>query len=225
MSISWAEIKQEILDEYDLNEETFVTEAELVSYINAAIDDIESEIHAIHDKYFETEGFLALTAGQSMYDLPADIYAAKITGVYYNNGSDKYEITPLRDKKRIMSVEQEDDYQYRIVNSTADGMKLRLYPQSREDSAENVTIHYIRSAKRVTPDNDIIDIPEARGFLKQFVVDKAANKERMTPDAPESPALQRLRKNLIDILTEMVPDDNNEIIPDFSYYDCMTGVN
>lgn len=221
MSISWAELKQEILDEYDLNEETFVTEDELVSYINAAIDDIESEIHAIHDKYFETEDYLALTTGVSSYDLPSDIYASKITGIYYNNGSVKYEILPLKDKKEILDVQAGDLYRYRIVNTTADGVKLKLYPESAETSTETVTIFYIRNAKRIDDDNDDIDIPEARSFLKQFVVDKAANKERMTPDAPESAALARLRKNLIEILSVMAPDDNNLIKPDFSHYEDM----
>lgn len=222
MTISWLELKQEIMDEYDLNEETFVTSEELVAYVNAAIDDIEAEIHTINDKYFETEANLQLVYGTSSYSLPTDIYASKITGVYYNDGSLKYEILPLKDKKNIMWIQPNDLYKYRIVNSAYEGVKLKLYPASREDSETNVTIHYIRNAARVSATNDMIDIPEARQFLKQFVIDKAANKERMTPDAPESAALARLRKSLIEVLSEMAPDDHNEVGMDLTWYEGMS---
>lgn len=219
MSILWSELKSEIMDKYDLNEETFVDTEEMLAYINDAIEDIESEIHCINDKYFETEGFLELVSDTDSYALPSDIYATKITGVYYNDGARKYEITPIRNKADILDINANDDYRYRLVNSTAGGVAFKLYPPSRESSTEVVTIHYIRSCKKIELESDLIDLPDAsKSFLKQYVIDQAANKERMTPDAQESPALQRKRASLIEILTDMVPDDNNQIDCDFSYY-------
>lgn len=215
---TWATLKQEILDEYDLNEETFINEAELEALANRALRSIESQIHEINDKYFETEAYVALTAGQETITLPTDIYAAKITGIFYDNGSDKYEILPLKDKRKILCVESDDEYRYRIVNSASSGLHIKLYPASRETSTSNVTIHYIRNVKQITAETDVIDIPEAENFIKQYVVEKAANKERMTPDAPDSAALQAERSLLIQSLTNRTPDDNNELVADYGYY-------
>lgn len=215
---TWLEIKTEIENEYDLTEETFKTPQELLDDANEAIDEIESEIHGIHDKYFETEGYLALVTGESEIDKPTDMYANKITGIFYNDGSTKYEILPLKDKRKILSVETDDRYMYRVVNSTAGGSLIKIYPVSRETSSTNVTIHYIRQAIHLVDDASVLDIPEGKAFIKQYVVDKAANKERMTPDAQESPALKRKRTLLLEVLSSMVDDENNEIEADLSLY-------
>ncbi|MNJ94791.1 hypothetical protein D3C87_124940 [compost metagenome] len=218
---TWGPLKQEILDEYDLNEETFINEAELLALANRALRSAEAQIHEINEKYFETDEPLALETDVSEYPLPEGIYATKITGIFYNNGAEKYEIKPLKDKRRILDVESNDVYRYRIVNSSGAGLRIKFYPASRETSPENVTVFYIRNVKKITSEADEIDIPEAENFLKQYVIEKAANKERMTPDAPDSAALMSERKLLIDSLTTRTPDDNNEVTPDFSHYDQM----
>lgn len=217
MSSTWLQIKTEIENKYDLLDEDFFSATEMLDAANEAIDDIESEIHSIHEKYFETSGNIALVLGTSEYAKPSDMYANKVTGIYYNDGSTKYEIKPLKDKSDIDFVQDGDRYRYRFVNSTSGGIKIKLYPASQETSSTNVTIHYIRQAKHFALDADVLDIPEAEAFIKQYVVDQAANKERMTPDAPESAALGRKRKVLIEVLSTMVEDENSEIKPDLSF--------
>jgi hypothetical protein len=97
-------------------------------------------------------------------------------------------------------------------------MKIKLYPASRETSSTNVTIFYRRKANRIVSDSTVIDIPEGDSFIKQWVIDKAANKERMTPDAPESAALARKRELLLNSLTNQIDDENNEVTMDISHY-------
>lgn len=218
MSLTWLELKTEIELEYDLAEETFVTADELVHFVNEAIDDAEAEIHNINEKYFETETELNIFAGQAEYDFPADIYAFKITSIFFI-GNMKYEVLPLQDKRKILQVQPTDDFRYRIVNSAASGKKIRLYPTPAEDVVLGLQVHYLRQANRVADDTSVIDIPEAKSFLKQYVIDKAANKERMTPDAPESPALMRKRKQLLETLSTMVPDENDELEANTEYYE------
>jgi len=215
---TWAEIKTEIQAEYDLSEETFVDSVELLQYANSAIEDIEKEIHTIHDKYFHAEDIISLVIGTQDYNLPSDIFANKVTGIYYNNGTTKYEITEIKDIREIMDVEIDDDYRYKIINTTSGGTKIRLYPQSREAST-NVIIFYRRRIKLFTLDTDALDVPEAKEFVKQYVVDKAMNKERMTPDAPESAALGRKRKALLDSLENMIDDDNTNLLINTDYYE------
>lgn len=215
---TWAEIKAEIQAEYDLSEETFVDAAELLQYANSSIEDIEKEIHTIHDKYFHAETSLSLVQGTQEYSMPTDIFANKITGIYYNDGVTKYEIKEIKDLREVIDVDSDDDYRYKIINSTAGGVKIKLYPASRETSS-NVVVFYRRRIKLFTQDSDVLDVPEAKEFIKQYVVDKCANKERMTPDAPESAALGRKRKALLDSLENMIDDDNTDLHINTDFYE------
>ena len=183
------------------------------------IEDIEADIHSIHDKYFHSEDVLSLVAGVSSYSLPSDIYATKITGIFFDDGATKYEIKPMKDLSEIPYIKENDFYKYRITNTATDGLKIKLYPASRDTSSTIVTIFYRRAAKRFSADTDILDVPEAKQFVKQYVLDQVANKERMTPDAPESEALKRKRKLLMDSLERMIDDDNNEIFIDMSFFE------
>lgn len=215
---TWGEIREEIQAEYDLSEETFVDATELLQYANSAIEDIEKEIHTIHDKYFHSESVVSLITGVQDYNLPTDIYANKVTGLYYTDGTTKYEIKEIKDLREIIDVESEDDYRYKIVNTTSNGTKLRIYPNSRETN-NNVTLFYRRRIKLFQNDASVLDVPEAKEFVKQFVIDKAMNKERMTPDAPESAALGRKRKALLDSLENMIDDDNTDLLINTEFYE------
>jgi hypothetical protein len=216
---TWGTIKTEIEAENDLTEEVFVDAAELLYYANSALEDIEKEIHTLNDKYFAANTPLVLVSGTATYSLPTDIYATKITGIIYDDGSTKYEIKPLVDLNKIPLVSATSRYQYRIINNVATGLQIKLYPTAYENSSANVTIYYRRKIKKFTDTTTTLDVPEGKEFLKQFVTDKAVNKERMTPDALESAALQRKRKQLLDSLENQIDDNNNDIGVDTSYYE------
>lgn len=219
---TWLEIKTEIEADYDLAEETWIAPAELMSAANAAISSIEKQIHTFHDKYFETQQAVPVTANTSIYSLPSNIYAAKITGLFYNDGSEKYEIKPIKRLSETIDVDANAPYRYKIINTSTSGMQLKIYPPVRSTSADAVTMFYIRNANLFALDADQLDIPEAKDFVKQYVIDFAVNKERMTPDAPESPKLQTLRKDLLESLENMIDDDNTGVEVDFSYYEEFT---
>lgn len=215
---TWGEIKAEIEAEYDLTEETFVDGAELLQYANSGIEDIEKEIHTINDNYFHSEASISLVNGTADYDLPSDIFANKITGWIYDDGSKSYMIKELKDLSKIPDVRNEDFYQYRIINTTAGGTKIRVYPTPKATETNN-TLFYRRRIVLLEDDSSVLDVPEAKEFLKQYVIDKAANKERLTPDAQESPALMKKRKSLLDSLAKMIDDDNTEVYINTDYYE------
>ncbi|MFN3453441.1 MAG: hypothetical protein ACK41T_00675 [Pseudobdellovibrio sp.] len=216
---TWGEIKQEIEHELDLSEESWLNENDLINFANSAISDIEKEIHTIHDNYFDSEAIVELEHGESLYSLPEDIYANKITGIFYNDGIEKYEVLELKDRKRILNIHDNDVYSYRVVNTLADGSKIKLYPASRVTSLTAMIVSYRRKAKLFSSDEDQLDIPEAKDFIKQFIKDQVVNKERATPDAPESAQLARKRKLLLDSLENMIDDDNTEISVNYSFYE------
>lgn len=221
---TWSEIRQEVEDEYDLSEETFVTPEELLAYANEAIEMIESSLMKVENGvYFKDQEALALVNGTSLYDLPATIYANKVRKIIYNDGSRKYVIDRLKRVEEIPLVDSSDDYMYEIVNNSVTGPQIKLHPASRETSASNVTVYFIRNANRLAVDADELDIPEAKAFIKQYVIEKAMNKERMTPDAAPSASLTNKHDMLIDALTDMVPDEDNKIPMDLSYYEDFVG--
>lgn len=215
---TWAEIKAEIEAEYDLTEETFVDATELLQYANSGIEDVEKEIHTINDNYFHSESSISFVNGVSDYSLPSDIFANKITGWVFDDGSKSYMIKELKDLSKIPDIQTTDYYQYRIINTTAGGTKIRVYPTPSTTETNN-TIFYRRRIVLFVDDSSVLDVPEAKEFLKQYVIDKAANKERMTPDAQESPALMKKRKSLLDSLAKMIDDDNTEVYINTDYYE------
>jgi hypothetical protein len=215
---TWAIIKAEIEDECDLAEETFVDAGELMNYANSALEDIEKEIHTLNDKYFAAEANLSMVSGTAAYSLPSDIYATKITGIYFDDGSKSYEIKEIKDLSILPDIETSDDYRYRIINNAATGLQLKLYPTAQTTDSTSVTIHYRRKVNKFLTTATTIDVPEGKEFVKQFVTDKVTNKERMTPDAPESAALKRKRDQLLDSLTKQIDDNNNGLGVDMSYY-------
>lgn len=226
---TWGDIADKVSNDLDLNGETFISPEELLGYGNAALDEASKEVMGLYDEYFEAEAPLALTSGTSLYALPTDIYAIKITLITYNDGATKYEIVPLKDKRQIPFVQETDDYRYRIINQTGQGFKLKLYPPSRETSASNVTIFYYRTPTRFVDETTQLDIPEAAQFIIQHVKDACINKEAGTLySAPPSAALEKQRQLLKTLLDEMKPDANNNLVPDTSFYedydiDCFGG--
>ena len=217
---TWLELKNEIETELDLEEEIFVTPTELLGYANQAIDEAEAEIHGIYSKYFETEVKIALVTGTDEYSLPSDIYAAKITGIFHNDGSRKYPIKRVRDLEELDYIETNDDYKYRIVNDSTLGFQLKLYPTSRSTDSTIATMHYLRNANRLVDDTSTVDLPEAIGFIKQWIKDAIMNKEDGSLfSAPPSLALVRQRNLLLDTLADMTPDGDNVIAMDTSFYE------
>lgn len=127
----------------DLQEESFITSDELLSYCEEAIKFCEAEVHKlnIEDQYFVANSPIALSTNKADYDMPANIYGNKILRLVYNTGSKVYDIPRIRIQARFEvgalmdRYEPADDYAYMHVNNDArSGTKLRFYPRSRETS-------------------------------------------------------------------------------------------
>lgn len=222
---TWAQLRTEIQAECNIEGEDFVSVAELLTWANDAKDEVEAEIISLQERYLETETPFELVAGQSDYALPEDIFAAKITGVYFHDGDTKYEIKQITDKAQILCVQPDERYRYRISNPSLTGLMLKLYPASRDSSGTQVTLHYIRRSKRLILDTDLMDLPLAEGFIKQYIKDKVKEKEVGPLSANKrSTALEKQKTLLIEALVQKTPDDSSDQLrPDLSFYDCDYG--
>jgi hypothetical protein len=209
-----------VKNDLDLNEETFITETELIGYVNAAINRAEQLILGIHEDYFLTCGDLVITDGSRNVTLPTDIYAHKLRKLFYVNGTNKYEIKRLRQLSLIPDIEDTNDYQYVLANSLSSGVQIKLYPQARETLTITDGIWYLRNARTVTATSDSVDLPEASNFILQFVKNECKKKELMgevTQTMKDD--LDTEESQLVTTLTAMVPDENNEILLNQAFLD------
>lgn len=216
-SPTYAELKANLQKELDLEDETFITAQEFLNYFNEGVDVVEASIHTIYEDYFLTNGPLSLVSGTAGYALPSDIYAQKIRGMYYNDGTTKYDIKRVRKITDVKYVESSDFYQYIITNTSASGLRITLYPTPNETN-NYVTMWYIRNAKRFAADADVCDIPEFTHVIVQYVRWKCMSKEGH-PDTQQALAdLERMKQEMVETLTARVPDEDYIIEGDFSFY-------
>lgn len=217
-SPTYSELKTYLEQELDLQDETFITSNEMLAYFNEAVDMIESAIHNIYEDYFLTNSSLSIVANQAAYTLPSDIYAQKIRRILYNDGGAyKYEIKRVKKLEEIMFIVSPDLYSYIITNDSTNGLRINLYPTPLANQPY-ATVWYIRNAKRFTQDTDVCDIPEFTNVLVQFVRWKCLSKEGH-PDAQQAASdLDRMRQEMVDTLTARVPDEDNFVLKDTSFY-------
>lgn len=216
---TWAQLKAKVISDLNLTGEDFVDPTELLGYGNEAVSQTEKQVHTIYEDYLLASSPVALTAGTSDYALPSDIFAHKIRGLYYNDGTTKYEISRIKKLSDVNYVESTwSRYEYRIVNSASVGPRIRLFPASLETSSSNVVCWYIRSAARFATDADTLDIPEAANFVIAYVKECVKAKERNLASIEWTPALKLELQALIETLTQMVPDDDTSVPLELDFY-------
>ena len=221
-----SEIKNKIKNDLALHSEVFIDPEELVGYINEAIDECEAEIHSLYEDYFLAMATVTLSTSTDTYNLPEDIYAHKIRRVVYKNGSTIYEIPRIRELSKFLDYEVSRqyvgtcDYKYFIYNKTPGSPQLLITPPARE-SGEYVRVWYLRQANRLEDDTDVCDVPEFVSFICQYVKTRCYEKELHPMYGDSKTELERQRTLMQGVLTQMVPDSNNEIELDLSHYEEM----
>lgn len=221
---TYSEIKTKIEEDLDLEDETFITDNELLAYANEAVDEAEAEIHTVYEDYFLTKASLALVQGTEEYALPEDIYGNKIRRIMYRNGGDVYTVARIRDWRKFeeytleLAYQSSTRYRYFIINSTVGAPKIVLSPPAKETSAANVTIWYLRNANRFTDDDSECDIPEFVSFVIQYMKVRCYEKEGNPLVQKALADLEQQRAQMNATLTAMVVDDDNEMEPDLSIY-------
>jgi len=217
-------ISDKLERDLDLQSETFIEPAELLSYINEAIREAEAEIHGIYEDYFISRDPLTFVNGQEEYLLPSNIYAHKIRRIVYRNGSKVYTIDRIKDWRKFEEYALENinksstTYNYFLINSVPGSPKILLSPPAKEDGAY-ATVWYLRKANRLVNLTDICDIPEFINFVLQYVKVRCIEKEQGNPNLQKSREdLEQQRQQMTSSLGSMVPDAMNDLEPDLHMY-------
>lgn len=215
------QIRTKLKNDCNLYDDTFVdVDTELLGYINEAIDDCEALIHGLYEDYFLVRSTLTLVSGTATISLPSDIFANKVRRILYDDGgSKKYEVRRFKNIAETMYyTESTLPYKYMLTNDSSNGPKIRLYPTPAESNS-NLVIWYIRNAKTLSSGSDECDIPEFINFIYAHAKWNVARKEKYGVDLQVATAhLDTERKLLEATLADMVPDEGNDIRPDFSFY-------
>jgi len=213
-------MEDSIKDQLDLWEETFIHPLELKDYFNEAIAMLQSQIHTLAEDYFLANTFLSVSAGQTDIQLPSNIYGNKLRKVIWNFSQDeRYEMFPIRDIMTIPYIQENEFYQYMLVNNgvtIADtlGTIMRVYPAIRATSETGMQVWYIRGVSRFIDETSVCDIPEWSNIIVQYVRYKCMIKEGHPQSSQSKQDLQDLIASLNESLRSRTMDENTKLSQD-----------
>jgi len=224
MASTLVQLRSRVQADLDLEDETFITDSDINAWINEAIKKAEAEVHTLYEDYFLSESTITLSAGTKLYDYPSDIYGNKIRKLIFQDGSgsSSHEVKRVRN---LVNASDRDIYltgsshhlEWTPYNDATNGRKIRIFPESGRSGT--LRVWYIRNAKQLSSDTDVCDIDEFERYILQSTKTECYFKDG-DPRAIQSKQLEeQLKQDMINTLSNMVPDNNDEIPMDLSFYD------
>jgi len=219
-------MRQKVERDLQLQDRTFVDATEMLGYAQEAVDEAEAEIHKLYEDYFLTTSAITFVSGTADYALPSNIYAHKIRRFLFENGSERYTIARARDWKKFETDSAANfnpdtcRYEYFVTNASAGNSRIHIFPTPTVSGAYG-KLWYIRNANPIVDDDTVCDIPEFSNFIMQYMKMRVREKDGSPylDVARQQVEQQRLQMN--STLAEMVPDADNRIEMDCSYYEEM----
>lgn len=224
--VAYSVLRDKVLADLGLEQETFITPSELIGYCNEGIAEAEQEVHTLYEDYYLTKVLINIVNGQSDYTLPTNMYADKIRALIYKRGTTVTTVTRYRNTARFEDMELDnitgpvgDVFKYTLINDSASGgMVLRIFPTPNQDITSGLILWYLRAANKIAAVTDLCDIPQFSNFVMQYMKVRCYEKEGNPAFDSATARLEMLRKTMINTLSNKVPDDDDTIIKDMSFY-------
>ena len=98
---------------------------------------------------------------------------------------------------------------------------MYFVPTIREDDAGPalMRVWFLRQANRLAVDTDVCDIPEFVHFVIAMTKLRCMEKESHPNVSKQEIKVEAQRRLMIETLSNMIPDDANEIEPEMMHYD------
>lgn len=226
---TFGELKLKVQRETDTEAEEFVTSEEIKSYFQDAVNECAAHIHklGLEDTYFQSRKKYDIVIGQQELELPPDIYAMKISALTFSGNGKVFPIKRMKGPKRFSIIaemeqfqENGDWYEYHILNTSPDTPPvIELWPPSKDQGANFITMYYIRQAIQIVDDSSKVDIPEFYSFIISFVKWKIYSKEGSALTSDAKAELDEKRDLMLATLAEITPDYDSNIEGDRSAYE------
>lgn len=164
MSVTLLQLKTRARQRADMETSDFVSDAELVDYVNASLAELYDLLVAAYgDDYFMADAFpISVTSGTSDYNLPTDFY--KLKGVDIQDGSDWLTVRPFNFNERNKVQSGIECLRYRLM-----GSKIKFSPVPTGSSS--VQLWYVPVAPTLVDDADTFN--DVNNFSEYVVVDTA----------------------------------------------------
>jgi hypothetical protein len=178
----YKELRQKILVDMDEEDQIQIKPSELIGYVNEGIEDVEGEILKIDEDYMLTYAPMPLVTGVDTYFYPYNIYAYKIRGMQYANGSIIYPVPRIKRKDKFEKIafaqrfeQSAQTYEYYTRNDQDGVGKMILIPAARETAVvpplpnpfTPMLLWFIREANRVPLFGEYI--PQYEQFISSAV--------------------------------------------------------
>lgn len=164
MSITLAQIRTQAKRRADMENGSFVSDAEWLDYINASIAELHDILVTIYEDYYISETTLNTVAGTTNYALPSDFYKLKGLDAQFDSGTwetvKKYQFQRRNSKQDV----SDNVLKYRILGSNISFVPV---PQS----VIAMRVYYIPVATKLALDADELD--DLNQFSEYIVVDAA----------------------------------------------------
>lgn len=212
MSITLAQLKSQARDRADMTNSQFVSDSELVNYINGSIAELHDLLIAAYDNdYFITEYTFNTVSGTDSYALPNDFY--KLRGIDSKIGTDQwFTLQPFNFNERnskndlVAYLAYGNNFRYRIIGSE---VVFSPVPQG----IYSIKLWYIPVATKLTSDSDTLN--DINQFSEYVIVDaaiKMANKEET--DVSVLAAQKAELRRRIEVMAQNRNADKSESISD-----------
>jgi hypothetical protein len=214
MARTWTkqEFESKVLLEHDLQEESFISPAEMTNYINEGIDWAESIVIGLYEDYYlDRTDWMPMVSESS---LPQFIYANKLRRVEISDSPTTGEIRQIFKNSNL----DPQFFGYNIFHKHGDTPKIVF--ENIPNKYQQYRLTYTRNANRVVNANDIIDLPEvAVYYAQQFVKMRCYQKERDQMAFKASEEVVAMEQAMTDALTNITNDGSDQLEPDVSFYD------
>lgn len=195
MSVTRLDIRTRAKRRADMENSTFVSDAEWNDYINEEIASLHDMVILTYRDYVQKSVLITLVVDKEDYELPADFY--KERAVYYLEGDTRYLLDPFM-------ANEIADYQ---INTYAQYLRYRIMGNSiwfapEPNAAATIEFWYIPQAPKLTSDSDEVAYYVVSGW-EEFVVLGAAIKALEKEESLEQAnALLRQRERVLNRITQ-----------------------
>lgn len=215
-----ADIKNRARRRADMVNSQFISDAELLDFINASYAELYDLIVQTYEDYFVTSTTFTLTSSDAgIYTLPSNFY--KLKGVDYELGGNYTTIYPFKWNTRNLRQRAinrlyagDYDLSYKLLAST-----IRFEPS--DNATGNFQIWYIPAYTALSDDTDVIDTVITRSNWEEYIVIDAAIK-MLAKEESSTTHLERAKKDIIKRLESAAGDrdvDQPESIMDVNRRD------